>query len=215
MNVNGHIRRLEDELIKPLPGAQFQNKMSPVDRVHIYDPETNPLPPQKAAILILLYPCYNSLCTVFIQRTNYPGPHKGQISFPGGKYDISDENLSATALRETKEELGIATENIRIIGNLTPLYISVSNFEVSPFVGYLPSVPEFEVEKEEVQFAITEQLNSLQDPNLIGELQIKRENDSILAPCYVVQNYKIWGATAMMLREFLEIVKNAEINSGQ
>jgi len=95
------------------------------------------------------------------------------------------------------------------------LYISVSNFEVSPFVGYLPSVPEFEVEKEEVQFAITEQLNSLQDPNLIGELQIKRENDSILAPCYVVQNYKIWGATAMMLREFLEIVKNAEINSGQ
>ncbi|MDX2443781.1 MAG: CoA pyrophosphatase [Bacteroidales bacterium] len=215
MNVTSYIHMLEDELKKNLPGSQIQNKMSPVDRAHIYDPETNPLPPEKAAILILLFPCNNSLCTVFIQRTNYPGPHKGQISFPGGKYDISDENLSATALRETAEELGIATDIIRIIGRLTPLYISVSNFEVSPFVGYLPSVPEFEVEKEEVQLAITEQLNSLQNPDLIGELQIKREKDTILAPCYVVQGYKIWGATAMMLREFLEVVKNAEINSEQ
>ena len=123
MNVTSYIHMLEDELKKNLPGSQIQNKMSPVDRAHIYDPETNPLPPEKAAILILLFPCNNSLCTVFIQRTNYPGPHKGQISFPGGKYDISDENLSATALRETAEELGIATDIIRIIGRLTPLYI--------------------------------------------------------------------------------------------
>lgn len=215
MNVSRYIQALEGELKKESPGTSIQYEMAPLDRAHIYNPSINPILPEKAAVLILLYPCNNSICTVFIQRTKYPGAHSGQISFPGGKFDKTDEKLSTTALRETGEELGIITESIKIIGRLTPLYISVSNFEVYPFVGFIPIIPVFEVQKEEVQFAITEQLKTLQSPDIIEKLEISRKKDTIYAPCYKVQGFKIWGATAMMLREFLEVVERAQINSTQ
>ena len=213
MNVTHFISALENELKNELPGRDIQYEMAPKDRAHLYDEEINPKLPEKAAVLILLYPKNGSINTVFIQRTDHPGAHRGQISFPGGRYEVSDRELSTTALRETGEELGISTRNIRIIGKLTPLYISVSNFEVFPYVGIMPVEAEFEIEKEEVQFTITETIPSLQDPSIIGELRIKTESRSILAPCYNVQGFKIWGATAMMLREFLEVVKKAGINS--
>lgn len=215
MNVAHYISAIESELRNKLPGHEIQYEMAPMDRAHSYDEKINPLLPEKAAVLILLYPQNGSINTVFIQRTDHPGAHRGQISFPGGRYEASDGDLSATALRETGEELGINTKNIKIIGKLTPLYISVSNFEVFPYVGFMPDATDFEVEKEEVQFAITEKVTTLQDTVTVGELKIKTETRSILAPCYNVQRFKIWGATAMILREFLEVVEKAGINSAQ
>ena len=215
MKAAHYISAIESELRNELPGREIQYEMAPKDRPHSNNEKTNPLLPEKAAVLVLLYPQNGSISTVFIQRTDHPGAHRGQISFPGGRYEVSDGDLANTALRETGEELGISTKNIKIIGKLTPLYISVSNFEVFPYVGIMPVATEFVVEKEEVLFAITEILPSLQDPSIIEELEIKTETRSILAPCYNVQGFKIWGATAMMLREFLEVVKKAGINSAQ
>ena len=118
-----------------LPGEEAQFSMAPFSRERIREIPKQNYSPKLSAVLILLFPHNNSINTVLIQRPEYAGIHSGQIAFPGGKFEDDDIELSRTALRETSEEIGIITENIEIIGSLTDIYITPSNFLVRPFVA--------------------------------------------------------------------------------
>jgi len=160
----------------------------------------------RAAVLILLYPVKNEPWTIFIKRPEYKGAHSGQVGLPGGKIESSDENLEFTALRETSEELGIQKQII-IIGSLSSLVISVSNFEVYPFAGYLKNKPDWKPNSGEVKYVIEAPIAALLNPVSQKTEKWNMHGTEIDVPFYHIKNEKIWGATAMIISEFLEIIK--------
>lgn len=165
--------------------------------------------PALAAILILMYPSKGYISLAFIKRNEYPGPHSAQVSFPGGAWEELDESLENTALRETREELGI-NEEIEVLGSLTPLHIPVSNFLVTPFAGWADRRPDFHADSPEVQYIIEVSIEELLDPaNQLSETMY-RHGQSIVAPFYQAGAEKIWGATAMMLSEFLAVASRMQ-----
>ena len=183
-----------------LPGEAAQLHMSPESRGEIPAMEV----PSVAAVLALVYPRGSEAYMAFIRRNAYHGHHSAQVSFPGGVLEESDASLAACALRETREELGIDDE-IRVLGSLTPIHIPVSNFMVSPFVGLMKSSPVFQPDASEVQYVIEASLDRLLDPDSIGWDSWEAEGRQIRAPYYQVEKDRIWGATAMMLSEFLQL----------
>lgn len=190
-------------LEKPLPGASCQFKLSPPFR------DQTPAGKNKknAAVLILIYPKADTLFTVFTKRNDYNGPHSGQISFPGGKFDNSDDSLEKTAIRETNEEIGTSLTTKDIVGRLTSLYIPVSNFEVSPFVATVPDEPVFNIDVHEVQYTIEIPLYKILQNSKIKSMDVIIESSIVAVPCFNFNNNQIWGATAMMLNEFIEVLK--------
>ena len=157
-----------------------------------------------AAVLALFYPSEGKLHLVFIKRNEYDGPHSAQISFPGGIREAGDLSLVDTALREAREELGLE-EKIEVLGALTPLHIPVSNFLVYPFVGWMNSTPAFLPDPSEVQYVVEASLESLLDPLNIDSETLYHHDTNIEAPFYRIGKEKIWGATAMMLSELLQL----------
>jgi 8-oxo-dGTP pyrophosphatase MutT (NUDIX family) len=160
-----------------------------------------------ASVLILIYPENNEPWTVFIKRNEYPGAHSGQISLPGGKKEPNDMNLEHTAIREASEELGIREESIRIIRRLSPLTISVSGFEVHPFVGTIDVKPEWKPDKNEVTYLIETPLKNLLSAKAIKHEMWQLRGEMLKVPFFGVKKEKIWGATAMIFSEFIEIAK--------
>jgi len=200
------IRRLTNVLKnKDLPGSSAHLKMAPTDRI-TFIKKNNTL---DAAVMILLYPRKDKYYTVFIKRNIYDGPHSGQVSFPGGKKDERDQDLFAVAIRETVEELGIPVTHLKILGNLTPLHIPVSNFEVFPVIGYLAEEPLFEPDGTEVQYLIETPLDLLSNDKIIEFTSLTVRGEKIETPCYSIHDEIIWGATAMILSEFLEVLARA------
>ena len=195
------------QLSGELPGQVAQMKMAPVVRI----PLNINTQMQKAAVLILLYPCDGSLYTLLIKRTEYEGPHSGQISLPGGKFETQDLDLASTSLRETAEETGINASKINIIGRLTTLEIPVSNFEVHPFVGCTNKKPGFSPDPAEVEYLIEADLNELVNPDIRKTKVMNIGGYAVELPFYDYNGNHIWGATAMMLSEFLEVFRMAVI----
>ena len=117
---------LNEEILKGLPGTKIQWKMASSTRMMKRFPGSAGNDTKTAAVLILLYPYNKSIYTVFMQRPDYKGIHGGQISFPGGKTELSDKNIIQTAIREAHEETGVDPAKISYIGTLTPLFIAVS-----------------------------------------------------------------------------------------
>jgi 8-oxo-dGTP pyrophosphatase MutT (NUDIX family) len=202
------IERLKEGLKSPLPGREAQMKMASARRIKdgtIYQAPENP---RRASVLILLYPVGDRANLVFIQRNEYDGVHSGQISFPGGEKEPPDKTPEQTALREAWEETGISPESVIVIGELTELYIPPSNFMVRPIVGYCIERPEFNADPGEVQRVIEIGLENLNNQdNITVEKIFIPGGYSITAPCYKVDGDIIWGATAMILSELLEIIK--------
>lgn len=191
-----------------LPGRQAQLKMVAVPRRIIDAPIPNDA--KKAAVLILLYPRAETIYTVFMKRAVHNGDrHSGQISLPGGKKEDSDKNLGETALRETEEEIGIPSSEIELLGQLTKMYIPVSGFEVTPFIGIINKEPNFRLDTIEAQYLIEVPVKKLLDPNSILVKSIHTRSDFFLkdVPYFAFQNHEIWGATAMMTNEFLELIR--------
>ncbi len=197
------LKELKEELKKDLPGEKAQTKMAPGVRNHLKTNEKR----RNAGVLILIYEKNQEIYISFIQRTEYNGPHSGQISFPGGKSEEEDKNIIETALRETQEEIGINPEMINIYGQLTPLHIPVSNFIVYPIIGIHKATPIFNIDPLEVKKVIEVKLNDLLNPENCTSKEFKYGDLSFTAPIYNPNNITIWGATAMILSEFLEIVR--------
>lgn len=199
---------VSDRLLHPLPGLRAQLRMSSMRRLH----ELLNVPPVSKArpsgVLMLIYPIDNEPGMVFIKRTDYAGVHSGQISFPGGKRELEDTDLLATALRESREEVGIVSDDVMILGRLTDLFIPPSRFLVSPFVGYCRYRPSFTRDPKEVNEVIELKIRDLFRDDAI---KIRKQNTGmgikVKVPAFVVERHVIWGATAMILSEFREVVK--------
>ena len=181
-----------------LPGEKAHLRMAPTFRG---DP-TSMEEAVPAAVLVLFYPSGGNTHLVLIKRNEYDGPHSAQVSFPGGARETGDNTLEETALRETREEIGVSG-TIEILGSLTPLHIPVSNFMVYPFVGWMEKSPVFRPDPTEVQYVIEVNLKELLDPANRDSETLYHHTEPIEAPFYQVGKEKIWGATAMMLSEVL------------
>ena len=204
MKFSEYYKRIGKLLEGELPGKTAQFRMAPMTRPQ---PDTSPDSDTRyAGVLILLYPVEQEYYTILIRRTLYNGVHSGQISFPGGKYESQDKDLITTALRETEEEIGVPSDKIKVIGELTPLYIPVSNYCVHPVIGTLESTPTFKRDYKEVEEILSVKLENLMDPKcLITDDCIYENERYIEAPYFHYDKIKIWGATAMILSEFIEL----------
>jgi len=203
------IQRLILELQKELPGIKAQSEMAPKYR-NTDDYKTYPESARKGGVLMLLYPKNQSVFTLVIRRAVNGGSHSGQIAFPGGKFDEQDETLIRTALRETHEEIGIRPEDVTIIGHLSNIYIPPSNFAVLPVIGVLNSEPSIIINNDEVQHIIEIDLNDLADSENKQFREIVVNDVRVITPFYSVSGQHIWGATAMIVSEFLEIIKKTD-----
>lgn len=202
--------RLKTQLELPLPGMQAQLKTEPITRQNFREKYIHQHAPRLSAVLILLFEEKGQIKTVFIERAVYDGVHSGQIAFPGGRHEESDESLIFTALRETNEEIGIPMSTLKVIGQLSNLFIPPSNFDVLPVVGYTTEYPIFKPDPAEVNKIIPVELTHLLNgDNCRNEQILLRNNTQITAPCYVYEDLKIWGATSMILSEFLEVLRAA------
>ena len=188
-------------------GRSAQLKMAPILRQNMRPPE-NPGQPRIGSVLILLYCHSNELYLVLTRRRDDMRSHAGQISFPGGKRE-PDEPLAATALRETDEEIGIPAHQLTILGQLTPIYIMPSDFEVHPFVAWHVDGkrPSFHPAITEVAEIIEAPLHQLLDPSTRREEMWQIRGRDLLVPFFHLGSHKVWGATAMMMSEFLERVR--------
>ncbi len=201
------LKHISKALGESLPGESAHLKLEPVSR-RKYPPVDDFGAAIPAAVLVLFYHSPdNKIRLIFIQRQQYDGVHSGQISFPGGRFEIGDNNLLITALRETKEEIGIPTELIRPIGQLSQLYIPPSNFLVSPYAAYLEQTPVFEKDDNEVAEVFAIEIAKLIDYRSFQMQRVKGRNYDFDAPCFFVDGRVIWGATAMILNELITIIK--------
>ncbi|HNW69167.1 MAG TPA: CoA pyrophosphatase [Bacteroidales bacterium] len=200
---------LKIRLAHELPGKQAHFKMLPLVRL----PEFDPIPEKarKSSVLLLLFEDHNKICTILTQRHTYKGVHSDQISFPGGSYHTSDGSLEHTALRETEEEIGLQPDRVHIIGSLTDLYIPPSNFRVRPFIAYCTEMNELVPDKHEVKKIIPVEINEFAGNKNVRSKKIRIQNGSEFDTLYYdVKDLTIWGATAMILSEFAELLKDYE-----
>ena len=201
---------LRARLTGPLPGRDAQYKMASLRRLQ--ELELIPAPPpdaRVACVLNLLYWHEGNWHTILIERTANPRDrHSGQVSFPGGSWEESDGDLVNVALRETEEEIGVPARQVEILGQLTNLYIPVSNFLVHPFVGILEGAPGFRPQPGEVEAVLTPALSVFQTPENRKKTDLTLHMGITLkdVPYFDVDGRIVWGATAMILSEFLELV---------
>ncbi len=199
-------KKLKFRLSLPLPGIDAQMKMAHLERRINFSHSKIPDYARMGAVLILLYEDEGALKTCFIERTQYDGVHSGQIAFPGGKRE-PEETLEQTALRETEEEVGVQQTDIVILGQLTALYIPPSNFLVHPFVGAISYKPSFILQAEEVAEVFEIKIDELSDERFRGEKIISLSSGvTVQTPYFGYQGKTVWGATAMIISEFLEVL---------
>lgn len=189
-----------------MPGRAAQLRMAHITRRMYVEA---PADARQAGVLAVLFQKNEVWQVVLIERRQVRGDqHGGQIGFPGGKYEPEDPNLEQTALRETEEEVGIRQQDIKMLGKLTELYIPVSNFQVHPFVGYLEYEPAFVLQKDEVSAVLTVPFSEFRKQDAIKTTDIRIGEYLMLknVPYFNIEGKVLWGATAMMLSELLEII---------
>lgn len=192
-----------------LIGEEAHQKLSPPERLaFVANNDIASLNPRKAAVLMLFYPKNLETHLVLIVRNAYPGVHSSQIGFPGGKYEVFDKSMEATALRETHEEIGISAEKISIVKAFSELYIPPSNFTVLPFLGYSKEELIFKPDPREV-FGIIELslIDFLDDKNFTTQVLETSYMKEIELPVFKFNDKIVWGATGMMLNELKEVIK--------
>ena len=199
-------KKLKEQLLLPLPGITAQKVMAPkpINPKRFREDSENPARP--SAVMILLYPKDGEVYSVLMKRPTYEGVHSGQVSFPGGKKEDSDVDLVETALREMEEEIGVDRSKVNVIGELTELFIIVSNFKVKPIIGLIDHKPDFIIDPREVKGVLNVGLHELSNINNQGEERMTFRNNMVLdSPYYNVNGNIVWGATAMIISELLAI----------
>ncbi len=201
---------LREQLQNPLPGRDAQLKMSHKVRKYYH---SAPEDAKVACVLALFYPrADTSYMPLIVRDSSNPNDrHGGQIGFPGGKQEEGDKSLEEVALREAEEEIGIVANDVQILGRLTELYIPVSNFVVHPFVGYINYLPKFRPQESEVQSIIEVPFSHFSTPEIVRTKDLKVGQNITLkrVPYFDIHGKVVWGATAMMLNELLEVTNVA------
>ncbi|MGB1204268.1 MAG: NUDIX hydrolase [Chitinophagales bacterium] len=200
---------LKKELQKTLPADKVRLKMSPPFRkasINVF--YKNKENARKAAVLILLYPHQDEIYFCLMKRTEDGYAHSGQISLPGGGVEAQDMDMIATALRETEEEFGIDRKLVQPIGQISELYIPVSNSLVFPVVAYISKRPVFIPNPKEVAQIIEVPVSYMFRADIVKKKWLQATSGFRMeVPYYDVFGHVVWGATAMMLSEFLAIVE--------
>ena len=205
------INSLHSRLINQnLPGEQAHSKMA--HAVRKVDPNLDVLTTRDAAVLIVLYEkSPGDFHLIFVRRTSTheADKHSGQIAFPGGKKEKTDPDLMYTALREAHEEIALDMSQIDILGPLTSLYITVSKFLVHPYLAYSHTLPVLLRQESEIEEVLEFPLNSFIVPEARKQTRIRLATGIILnhVPCFQINGNIIWGATAMIMNEVLELVR--------
>jgi len=194
---------------RPLLGLEAQARMAPSYRRDQIATMLNPPACKHAGVLILLYPLDGHLCFPLTRRPDSVEYHKGQISLPGGSQE-NGESLCRTALREAQEEVGVDATTIEVIGQLSRLYVPPSNFCIQPYAGYVGQRPDFHIEAVEVAELIEAPLDALLDPatTCVEDWEIRGGVWPI--PFYQFGPHKVWGATAMILAEFVAMLEGTQ-----
>jgi 8-oxo-dGTP pyrophosphatase MutT (NUDIX family) len=203
------IDEISKRLAGPLPGREAQYRMATLRRIEDINRLGGvPDHAKVACVLHLLHWEHGAWRTLLIQRTANPRDrHAGQISFPGGRHEEHDGTLQQVALRETEEEVGIPASSIRVIGRLTDLYIPVSNYLVHPFVGVLETPARFIAQPGEVDEIIRPPMRMFYDEDNRKRTDVPVAEGILLkdVPHFAVENRIVWGATAMILNEFIAL----------
>jgi 8-oxo-dGTP pyrophosphatase MutT (NUDIX family) len=203
---------LKNQITNELPGERAQVEMMPM-RGLSSDALKKANNAKESAVAIHLLQKEKGIEILLTQRNTYEGAHSGQISFPGGKRDASDEDSIHTARRESFEEIAMPFENGELIGPMTEIYIPVSNFHVKPYVFFHSELTvELVPDPREVASIFLLPGVELIDKKLRTEVDIPIGNGRILkdVPCFLYENRIIWGATAILLNELKEILSRRD-----
>jgi len=194
---------LRAELQRPLPGLEAQRRMAPMpSRGPYFDPP--PEGARRAAVIILLYPADTGWRLPLIVRPAELAHHGGQIGLPGGFIEPGETAWEA-ALRELEEELGVPAKGIEPLGQLSPLYVFVSNNYVTPWVAAIDHRPAFLINAAEVAEVLELPLANLLDPAQNGVFWREHEGIRQRVPYFAFGSHRIWGATAMILAELAAV----------
>jgi len=204
MEMKWLIEKLQESFLQELPGWDAQKKLSPGYDAAYRKPTSNPL---QASVLILISPVKGIPHLNFIKRASryVDDKHKGQIGFAGGKIEEGETELQAV-IREVEEEIGVKEKSYTIIGKITPLYVFVSNFMVHPFVAYANEELDFILDPSEVDDLIQWPITKLKEGSLIKDIKAPKGTIKNSA-YYPLGEETLWGATAMITSEFLELIK--------
>ena len=204
--------KLRRALAGPLPGLEAQLRMAPRFRTGaVPDRAFDDLRP--AAALLLVYPHNGSWHMPLTVRGSRLRHHTGQVSLPGGRVDLG-ESIEQAALREAHEEVAVEPPLVEVLGRLTPLAIDVSGHLLHPVVGLALQRPAFRVAEPEVERLIEVPVARLQEPDLIRWEQRKRSvppYEPMDVPYFDLDDARIWGATAMVLAEFLALLGELDL----
>ena len=198
-------RSLRERLAGTLPGVQAQLKFAPSPVRPGWRAGHFPADTRTAAALLLLYPRDNDLAIPLTVRATGLARHAGQVSLPGGATDPG-ETLAQAALREASEEIGVDPASVRILGELTPVHVIVSGFTLHPIVGVTDQTPEFVAAPGEVGEILEVRLDDLRDASRIGRGTRIREGVAVEYPYFDLMGHQVWGATAMVLGEFICLI---------
>lgn len=158
-----------------------------------------------AGVMVLVYPKDGEHCVLLNKRTDKVEHHRGEISFPGGAKDPGDATLLHTALRETHEEMGITPESVQVLGELDDVP-TTTRFLVSPFVGTIAYPYDFRPSKAEVAEVLEVPLALLASADSVRDEVRVTDSGLAYAPTYAYNGHLIYGATARVLRRFLELL---------
>lgn len=210
MDFNDFSHRISKIKNLPLPGVDSHYKMAPKERIQelktVFGSNRTP---KKAGVMALFYPDADHLANMLlILRTTDGGVHSNQIGFPGGKQERKDSDLLATALRETYEEVGVPPERLTVLRSLSHLYIPPSNFEVWPFIGLYKKRGPFVLQQSEVAALVeVPVIDFLDDKKVVVQNLTTSYAENIDVPAFLFNGHIVWGATAMILSEIKELLK--------
>ena len=193
-----------------MPGEASHHKMAPIERLEgLTKQSLKKNKAKRAAVMALFYPNRDGETHLaLILRKTYKGVHSAQVGFPGGKQEPSDISAEHTALRETQEEIGVLQQDITVLKKLTQIYIPPSNFFVAPFIGVCETTPQFILQESEVEALIEVKISDFLDDSIYCTRRLSTSYATdIEVPAYILNTHVVWGATAMMLSEVRELLK--------
>lgn len=200
-------RALRKRLAGTLPGIDAQMRFAPAPPRKGWELGQFPAGARAAAALLLLYPREDGVAVPLTVRARGLTRHAGQISLPGGATD-DGETLVDAALREASEEIGVDPAAVRVLGELTPVHVLVSGFTLHPVVGVTEQRPEFVAAPQEVEEILEVSLDDLRDASRIRLATRIREGIAVEYPYFDLLGHQVWGATAMVLGEFICLLQD-------
>lgn len=210
MNFNFFEQQISKIKDLPLPGEASQYKMAPESRLEeLQRINISQKNPRRAGVMALFYPTNNmGTNLLLILRKTYKGVHSNQVAFPGGKEEKSDDGLLTTALRETYEEVGVAPKDITVIKEISEIFIPPSNFMVQPYIGLYRNPKPFVKQDAEVELILEVPVSDFLDDTLVVSKKMTTSYAvDIVVPAFKLNGYIVWGATAMMMNEIKELLK--------